>query len=139
MKSFNDGLRAEKGEDVLSSVEYEFSVFYTFVPGSKSKAHVTFVSPESEAGKEISNVLIKHKAGDFLYPYKPGDVVRLVKENSKKSFNMRDHTNAWQKHKVRPAGVNPTQDKVNAKYCCYHPAHKDYTYNDAWVELLVAE
>lgn len=139
IQAFNEDLKRKKEEDVLSSAEYEFSVFYTFVPGSKSKAHVTFISPESEAGQEIANVLIKHKAGDFLYPYKPQEVVRLVKEKSGKKYSIHDHTLAWKRHKVRPAGVNPPSNRVNGKYCCYHPAHKDYTYNDAWVELLAAE
>jgi hypothetical protein len=28
---------------------------------------------------------------------------------------------------------------VNREYCIDHPAHGDYTYNDKWIELLVAE
>ena len=30
-------------------------------------------------------------------------------------------------------------DKTNREYCIYHPAHKDYTYNDKWINLLVGE
>jgi hypothetical protein len=30
-------------------------------------------------------------------------------------------------------------EKTNREYCIYHPAHKDYTYNDKWIELLVGE
>jgi len=52
---------------------------------------------------------------------------------------MSDHTLAWQKHKIRPPKDARAPDKTNREYCIYHPAHKDYTYNDKWIELLVGE
>jgi hypothetical protein len=55
------------------------------------------------------------------------------------SFSMSDHTSAWQKHKVRPASQAKSPEKTNRDYCIYHPAHRDYTYNDKWIELLLGE
>jgi len=52
---------------------------------------------------------------------------------------MNDHTKAWQRHKIRPASGAKSPDKTNREYCIYHPAHGDYTYNDNWIALLVAE
>jgi hypothetical protein len=52
---------------------------------------------------------------------------------------MSDHTTAWQKHKIRPPKGSKSSDKTNRDYCIYHPADRDYTYNDKWVERLVAE
>jgi hypothetical protein len=40
---------------------------------------------------------------------------------------------------VRPRNNSKTPDKTNREYCIYHPAHKDYTYNDKWLNLLVSE
>jgi hypothetical protein len=58
-------------------LEYQFRVDYTLDSASKSRAHIQFVHPDSDEGKEISNILVKYKAADDLYPYKPGPVVRL--------------------------------------------------------------
>jgi hypothetical protein len=74
-----------------------------------------------------------------LYRYKPGDVVKIVKEATGKTFSMSDHTTAWQKHKVRPPTETKVPDKTNRNYCIYHPAHRDYTYNDKWIALLIGE
>jgi hypothetical protein len=126
-------------EEELDDLEYQFRVIYTFDNASKGKAHIQFLSPDSEQGKEVKNVLQKFKIADDLYKYKPGDVVRLVKKATKKSFSFHDHTSAWKKHKVRPDNKSKTPDKTNRDYCIYHLAHKDYTYNDEWLNLLIQE
>ncbi len=132
-------LKKEMKEEDIEDLEYQFRVVYTFDNASKGKAHIQFLSPDSEEGKTVKNVLQKFKIADELYRYKPGDVVKIVRKASGKKFLMSDHTTAWQKHKVRPASKSNTPDKTNRDFCIYHPAHGDYTYNDKWIELLVAE
>lgn len=132
-------LKKDMKEEDLDDLEYQFRVVYTFDSASKGKAHIQFLSPDSAEGKSVQNVLQKFKIADDLYSYKPGDVVKIVKKTTAKSFSMSDHTLAWQKHKVRPPKHAKTPDKTNREYCIYHSAHKDYTYNDKWIELLVAE
>jgi len=132
-------LKKDMTEAELDDLEYQFRVVYTFDSASKGKAHIHFLSPGSEEGKVVQNVLQKFKIADALYRYKPSDVRRLVQESTGASFTMADHTNAWQKHKVRPPKDSKTPDKTNRNYCIYHAAHKDYTYNDKWIELLVKE
>lgn len=132
-------LRKDMKDDELNDLEYQFRVIYTFDSASKGKAHIQFLSPDSAEGKSVHNVLQKFKIADELYRYKPGDVVKLVRKASKKPFSMSDHTNAWQKHKVRPPSDAASPEKTNREYCIYHPAHRDYTYNDKWIELLVSE
>lgn len=139
ISAFNASLKAEHSTDVVDSADYEFSVIYTMVPSSKAKSHFQFVCPDSAEGKEISNVLVKHKAGDEMYPFKPKDVIAKVSNAIGKKFSMTDHTNAWKKHKVRPKTGEPDSKKTNSKYCMYHKAHGDYTYNEAWVEKLINE
>lgn len=74
LKAFNAELKSKHSGEIRDNIEYEFAVIYTMVPGSKSKSHIQFLSPESAEGKEVSNVLIKHKPADELYPYKPQKV-----------------------------------------------------------------
>lgn len=110
---------------------------YTFDSASKGKAHIQFLSPDSAEGKTIQNVLQKFKIADELYRYKPADVVKIVRDATSKPFSMADHTRAWQKHKARPLKGSKAPEKTNRGYCIYHAAHKDYTYNDEWIALLV--
>jgi hypothetical protein len=132
-------LKKDMKDEELEDLEYQFRVVYTFDSASKGKAHIQFLSPDSAEGKSIQNVLQKFKIADDLYRYKPGDVVKIVRKATAKPFSMSDHTLAWQTHKIRPPKDAKAPDKTNREYCIYHPAHKDYTYNDKWIELLVGE
>jgi Protein of unknown function (DUF3644) len=132
-------LKKDMKEEELDDLEYQFRVIYTFDSASKGKSHIQFLSPDSAEGKSVHNVLQKFKIADDLYRYKPGDVVKIVKKATAKPFSMSDHTDAWQKHKVRPPTNTKAPDKTNRDYCIYHHAHKDYTYNDKWINLLVGE
>jgi hypothetical protein len=138
IKALDAALSAGKTEEELNDIEYQFKVVYTFDSASKGQAHIHFVHPDTEEGKTIHNVLQKFKIADELYPFKPGDVVAAVKKAGK-IFTMADHTRAWQKHKVRPANNAANKDKTDRAHCIYHPTHKDYTYNQKWVDKLIAE
>lgn len=128
-------LTAQLSEEELADFEYQFRVVYTFDSASKGSAHIQFLTPESAEGKSVHNVLQKYKISDELYPHKPGEVAALVRQKSHIPFKVSDHTDAWRRHKVRPA----KGDKTNRTYCIFHKAYNSYTYNDAWVELLVSE
>ena len=110
---------------------------YTLSAAPKSKAHIQFVNPDSAEGKEIHNVLSKKVAADELYPYKPGKVVKLVAAKTKQAFTSHNHLQAIRKHKIRPKNGSLQPENTDKAYCIYHPAHKDYTYSDAWLERLV--
>jgi hypothetical protein len=86
----------------LSDLEYQFKVVYTLDSASKGRAHIQFVHPESAEGKEISNILVKYKAADDLYPYKPGAVAGLVSQHSGRKFTGHNHTQAWRLYSARP-------------------------------------
>lgn len=128
-------LTANLTEEELNDIEYQFRVVYTFDSASKGTAHIQFLTPDSDEGKSVHNVLQKYKVSDELYPHKPSVVAALVAKKSGRRFTVSDHTDAWRKHKVRPA----KGDKTNRTYCIFHKAYNSYTYNDAWVELLVSE
>jgi len=126
-------------EDELADLEYQFKVVYTLGSASKSRAHIQFVHPDSAEGKEISNILVKYKAADDLYPYKPHAVAELVSHRSQKKFTRRNHTQAWRFYSTRPRQGSKTPGDTNKDYCVYHPAHGDYTYSEKWIDHLVAE
>src|SRR5215471_502310 len=125
--------------DELADLEYQFKVVYTLGSASKSRAHIQFVHPDSAEGKEISNILVKYKAADDLYPYKPHAVAELVSHRSQKKFTRRNHTQAWRFYSTRPRQGSKTPGDTNKDYCVYHPAHGDYTYSEKWIDHLVAE
>jgi hypothetical protein len=126
-------------EAQIADLEYQFRVVYTLDAVTKSRAHFQFVLPESAEGKDIRNVLVQHKLADHLYPHKPGEVVTQVSQKTGKAFTSHNHTQAWRKFEARPRKGAAQPDNTKRAYCVYHAAHKDYTYSDQWVELLIAE
>jgi len=126
-------------DEEMADLDYQFRVVYTLESATKSRAHFQFVQPDSAEGKEIHNVLVKSQISDDLYPHKPKNVVSLVRVKTSKVFNIRRHTQAWKKHKVRPYPDADQPENTNKDYCIYHAAHGDYTYSDKWVEFLIAE
>lgn len=124
-------------EEEVGDLEYQFRVVYTMVAGTKGKAHIQFVHPESKEAEQIRNVLVKYKTADELYPYKPSKVVQLVAEKSGQQFTSHVHTQAWRKYRARPAHRSKQPDNTNKDYCIYHAAHGDYTYSDNWVTFLL--
>lgn len=113
---------------------------------SKGKSHIRFVSPDSQEGKAIHNVLVRDRMADELYPYKPSDVCILILKHfsNKIRFSCYDHTKAYEKYKVRPSTENiksklKSPKETNKDYCIYHKSYNAYTYNQAWVDFLIKE
>ncbi|MGD9616184.1 MAG: DUF3644 domain-containing protein [Alphaproteobacteria bacterium] len=131
--------RLKKGmsEEELNDLEYQFRVVYTLDSASKTEAHFHFISPGSEEGKQIHNILVKYKSADETHPYKPNQVVLIVAKRSGKKFTNRNHTQAWRKFPVRPKAGDKHPEATTKSFCVYHPAHKDYTYSEEWINFLV--
>jgi len=137
--SINKEIFQDLNDDQLNDQDFQFSVVYTTVASSPSKAAFQFISPESAEGVEISNVLVKVKPSDVTHPYRPKDVIRLVSERTGRDFNMHMHAEKWKALKVRPKVKSVKLEKTNEKYCHYNPTYNSYSYNEAWVELLCKE
>ena len=131
--SLAEKLDANKADDL----EYQFKVVYTLTNASKTGAHFQFIQPGSAEGKEIHNVLIKFKPADDVYPFKPTDVAKKVKEQSNRKFTPDTHQRAWKKFKARPISGAVDPAATNKNYCCYHAPYKSYTYSQAWVDFLI--
>lgn len=126
-------------EEQMADLEYQFRVVYTLDSSSKSQSHIQFLHPDSDAAKQIRNVLAKYKSADELYPHKPMQVTALVAQKSGKRFTSHNHTQAWRKFRVRPRPRSAQPQNTDKEYCIYHAAHRDYTYSDNWVDFLVNE
>lgn len=128
-------LNGNLDESDWKSLEYKFRVVYTMDGSSKSGANIKFVSPDSDEGQEIHNVLVKNRIADDMFPFKPSAVVAAVRAKVP-DFSMHTHTLAWKKHKVRPNNNAKKPSQTNKTYCVYHSAHRDYTYSQAWIDFL---
>jgi hypothetical protein len=139
IESLDARLQDRLTDEQRADLEYQFRVIYTLDAASKRQSHFEFLKPDSAQGKEVRNILIQYKAADHLYPHKPGQVCKLVKDRSGKNFTTNTHVQAWRLHKVRPLGNAKQPENTDKIYCIYHAAHRDYTYSEAWVNRLVEE
>ena len=139
LQAFNSALKASHSQDELDDLEYQFSVHYTITSAPKGSASINFVTPESETGKRVADILIKHVSSDELYPLRAKVIAKRVTAATGKKFTVADHTAAWRKAGIRPPNGHPDKKKTNSKYCTYHPAHGDYTYSEEWLARLIAE
>lgn len=122
-----------------ANTEFQFRVIYTLDAASKGKSHFQFFKPDSAEGKEIHNVLGYLKIADEMYPHKPANVVKLVKQKAGAAFSTNDHIKAWRHYKVRPKSGEVRPENTNKEFCLYHQAHGDYTYTDAWINKLAED
>ena len=84
-------LKKDKSETELDDLEYQFRVVYTFDNASKGKAHIEFVSPDTEEGKSIQNVLQKFKSPMNYTDISQESFRRLSKSHRKAILNERSH------------------------------------------------
>ena len=68
---------------------------------------------------------------------RPREVMRRVKKETQIGFNQHHHTWLYTIFLVRPPGQDPNPENTNTKYCNYDYAHKDYLYQESWVEFIV--
>ena len=139
IKSINAELFNGMPDEQRNDLEFQFSVIYTTVAASNAKSAFHFYSPESAEGIEIKNVLVKFRTTDVTHPHKPKKVIEEVIRRSGQKFNMYKHTQAFQRHHVRPNGKSDTPEKTNEEFCHYDKVYRDYSYNDAWIDLLIKE
>lgn len=139
ISSINSEIFHGMTEDQKNNQAFQFSVIYTKVASSKSKAAYNFVSAESEEGKALHDVLVKLKPGSETHPFRPMDVVRMVNKRTRETFTVKAHTEAWKTHNVRPETSATSKEKTNVNFCFYNPTFKTYFYNQAWIDRLVKE
>jgi hypothetical protein len=117
------------------SATYKFKVNYSLEKSTKGEANFVFTT--TNLSGDVHQVLVDKVASDELWPYKPSRVVELVKARGSSEFTSHHHTLAWKKWGIRPSNGSDKPNSCNKKYCTYHSAHHDYTYSEAWVQMLV--
>jgi hypothetical protein len=68
---------------------------------------------------------------------KPRQASRAVEARIPFVFNLHHFHLAYLKLNVRPEGSSKHPEVTNTDYCVYDEAHRDYTYEERYVELLV--
>ncbi len=130
-------LNSDIDPDDPGAVEYKFQIVFTLDGSSRSGSNIRFISPDSEEGENIHNVLVKSRISDEDFPHKPLSVVRIVRK-AVPDFTSHCHQLAWKRHNARPASGAKQPGQTDKRYCVYHSAHRDYTYSQAWVDFLIA-
>jgi len=65
------------------------------------------------------------------------EVLKKVNDNNLHNFNQYDHMCLYTIFSVRPRAKDPDPKKTNVKFCHYDEVHKDYVYQDNWVDFIV--
>jgi hypothetical protein len=133
--------------ETLEDQAYEFRVLLIPIkaPKTTADAAITYVderslTAEQRAELEKMTVIVRERftevaqKGRFL----AGQVTKKVRARIH-GFNMQNHTDAWRFFGVRPKTGATYPERTTVKYCVYEDAFRQYTYTDAWVELLITE
>nr|WP_306419575.1 DUF3644 domain-containing protein [Thalassovita mangrovi] len=136
IEAINSEVYQGLSETQMSDPDFQFSVVYTTVASSKSKANFRFISSDEAEAETVANILVKNKPSTQTHPYRANQVVELVKERTGKKFSSHDHTQAWKRLKVRPSGDAEDPSVTKQDYCFYNATFKSYSYSEAWVQKL---
>ena len=148
IKNYIENYRSSLNEHIFKSQEYSIKLIQ--IPKisntNRNDIAIEFIQwDELDSGDrelyEKLEVLIKDKrvlveaknVGNML----PGQVVEKVCERINVDFKIYDHTCLYTIFSVRPPGKDPNPNKTNVKYCHYDELHKDYIYQDSWVDFIV--
>ena len=151
IKEFIRKYRDNIKEDVFSA--QEFSIKLIQVPKisntGRNDLAVEFVNWSSLSADDIEKydkltTIVKDRVikAEAINPgkLKPGIVIQEVNEKSPVKLNHSDHKYILAIFAVRPYkefGEELDPFETNTKYCHYDEAHKDYLYQDSWVNFLV--
>ena len=139
IKSINEELFGRMADEQTNDMEFQFFVTYTKVVASNAKSAFHFYSHEGADGIEKKDVVVKLKTSAITHPHRPTKVIKEVSRRTGKRFTISNHTQAYRRHKVRPDGNSIKPEVTNENFCYYDKVYKGYSYNDAWIELLIKE
>ena len=136
-------------EEVYNSQEYSIKLIQ--IPKisntNRADAAIEFVkldelNLEDRAAYEQVAVIIKDKritvSAANVKRLKPGEVVQKVNiQLHSKILTLNLHVTIYKLFSIRPSFGSEDPFETNAEFCLYDETHKDYVYQDAWVEFLV--
>ena len=145
IKSYIDNYRTALVDDVYNAQEYSIKVIQ--IPKvSNTNRHdlaIEFVREDELDPDTLESITAIIKDKRVVVEAKnvdgvlPGQVVTKVRERIDVDFVMHDHTCLRTIFSIRPRGKDPEPNKTNVNYCVYDQTHKDYIYQDSWVDFIV--
>lgn len=138
-------------DDIFQSQEYSIKLIQIpkIANANKNDLAVEFVnwnvlSEDDKDKYEKLNAIVKDKVikreAVNIGKIKPGQVLAKIKDKIDFKLNHTDHKYLLCIFNIRPypeflADTDPFD--TNTKYCHYDEAHKDYLYQDEWVDFLI--
>lgn len=144
--------RSESGlsESVLNDERFQFRLRLMSVTGSPTSDALPLqfvrwddLSPDQQAAMEDAGrrgtVVVRNRLQAVANHgrLKPREAARAVQSRIPYIFNLRHFHAAYLRLKIRPPGNAKHPEITNTDYCVYDEAHKDYTYEQRYVELLI--
>ena len=149
VRDYVERFRGNLPPETLNSTKYSFSVYLVPKVANRVSAAdlaVEFIpydetNPEEMARLEKATAFIKEKLIPVanLDLFRPGQVVEALKKRVPYLVTHHVHASAWKKYGVRPGKGSLAPEKTKQQYCVYDPAHRDYLYTSAWIELLARD
>ncbi len=150
LKKYINDFRDNLPENIYNSPEFSFKVL--LVPKisntNKNDLEVEFVKFNANDSKdkakydEIVNVInkdvIKFRDVVNLNKFKPKAVCKEVEKITKRNFNCYDHNCFCFVFSIKLVNKEKQLDptKTNTNFCLYDDLHKDYSYNQNWVDFI---
>ena len=144
IKNYIDNYRTALVDDVYNAQEYSIKVIQ--IPKvSNTNRHdlaIEFVREDELDPDTLDSItaIIKDKPTEAKNVGKllAGKVLeKVIERTANINFNHYDHRCFYTIFSVRPPGKDPNPNKTNIKYCHYDEIHKDYIYQDSWVDFIV--
>ncbi|MDE0014702.1 MAG: DUF3644 domain-containing protein [Candidatus Poribacteria bacterium] len=145
VRNYIENYRSSLSEDIFNSQEYSIKLIQ--IPKvsntNRNDLAVEFVRADELDPDTLQHItaIIKDKRvvieARNVGKLRAGKVVEKVKEQTRLNFNQYDHKCLYTIFDVRPPGSAPNPDETNTEYCHYDEVHKDYIYQDSWVDFIV--
>lgn len=141
--------RNELDQEVYNSQEYSIKLIQIPKISNTNRADsaIEFVkwnelSSEDQAAYNKIAVIVKDKRVAIqaanVRRLKPGEVVNKVNTLlNRKVISLNLHVTIYKLFNIRPSFGAEDPFETNAEFCLYDETHKDYVYQDAWVDFLV--
>jgi hypothetical protein len=153
IKDFIHKYRDSLNPDVFSTQEFSIKLIQVpkIVNGNRNDLAIEFVNwnalDEDDREKfDKLTTIVKDRVvkSEVINPsrVKPGKVLEEVQKKCGIKFSHTDHKYVLAIFSVRPyKEFDKTQEQdpfeTNTKYCHYDEAHKDYLYQECWIEFLI--
>jgi uncharacterized protein YdhG (YjbR/CyaY superfamily) len=144
---FISKFRTSLSTQVFDSQEYSIKLIQ--IPKvsntSRNDLAVEFINWNDLTQDEKNNVqkltaIIKDKTirieGANVGKLKPKDVAEKINNMGIEKFSVYSHVGLWNIFNVRPKENSNDPFNTNTKYCHYDEVHKDYVFNEKWVDFI---